>query len=155
MTLHPALVSHLSKYRKLVPALALIFALVDTPESGHLIHERELIRAFAWADYLRTHAERLYAAAVMPETSAAKQLLDKIKAGKLADSDGALLDSFAPRQVAVKHWAGLGTPDVVRKAANLLADYGWLQREATPSGAAGGRPSERYLLHPMLMKRGL
>ena len=153
--LHPALVSHLSKYRKLIPALALIFALVDTPCSDSVIHENELVRALAWGDYLRSHAERLYAAAVMPETSAAKQLLDKIKAGKLADSDGALLDSFAPRQVAVKHWAGLGTPDVVRKAANLLADYGWLQREATPSGAAGGRPSERYLLHPMLMKRGL
>lgn len=150
--LHPALVSHLAKYRKLVPALALIFALVDTPESGHLIHERELIRAFAWADYLRTHAERLYAAAVMPETSAAKQLLDKIKAGKLADSDGVLLDTFTPRQIAVKHWAGLGTPDAVRKAADLLADYGWLEREATTSGATGGRPSERYMLHPVLVK---
>ena len=152
--LHPALVSHLAKYRKLVPALALIFALVDTPESEHLIHERELIRALAWADYLRTHAERLYAAAVMPETSAAKQLLDKIKAGKLADSDGVLLDAFTPRQIAVKHWAGLGTPDAVRKAADLLADYGWLEREATPSGATGGRPSERYMLHPVLVKGG-
>lgn len=152
--LHPALVSHLAKYRKLVPALALIFALVDTPESGHLIHGRELMRALAWADYLRTHAERLYAAAVMPETSAAKQLLDKIKAGKLADSDGALLNAFTPRQIAVKHWAGLGTPDAVRKAADMLADYGWLEREATPSGATGGRPSERYALHPALVKGG-
>lgn len=51
----------------------------------------------------------------MPETSAAKQLLDKIKAGKLAESDGVLLDAFTPRQIAVKHWAGLGTPDAVRK----------------------------------------
>jgi putative DNA primase/helicase len=142
------------KYRKLVPALALIFALVDTPDSGHLIHGRELMRALAWADYLRTHAERLYAAAVMPETSAAKQLLDKIKVGKLADSDGAFPDAFTPRQIAVKHWAGLGTPDAVRKAADLLADYGWLEREATPSGATGGRPSERYALHPALVKGG-
>ncbi|WP_345060332.1 DUF3987 domain-containing protein [Acidovorax lacteus] len=152
--LHPALVSHLAKYRKLIPALALIFALVDTPDSENLIHERELIRALAWADYLRTHAERLYAAAVMPETSTAKQLLDKITSGKLTDSNAVLLDAFAPRQVAVKHWAGLGTPDAVRKAADLLADYGWLVREATPSGAAGGRPGERYVLHPMLVKGG-
>ncbi|HRL99545.1 MAG TPA: YfjI family protein, partial [Acidovorax sp.] len=152
--LHPALVSHLAKYRKLIPALALIFALVDTPDSGHLIHAQEIGRALAWGDYLRTHAERLYAAAVMPETSAAKQLLDKIKAGKLADSDGVLLDAFTPRQIAVKHWTGLGTPEAVRKAANLLTDYGWLEREATPSSAAGGRPSERYVLHPMLVKGG-
>lgn len=154
--LHPALVSHLSKYRKLVPALALIFALVDTPDSGNVINERELLRALAWADYLRTHAERLYAAAVIPETTGAKQLLDKIKAGKLCDGDGVLLEAFTPRLVAVKHWAGLGTPDAVRKAADLLADYGWLMRETVHSTDAmgRGRPSDRYLIHPMLLKGG-
>ena len=150
--LHPALISHLSKYRKLIPALALIFALVDTPDSGNVIHERELLRALVWCDYLRTHAERMYAAAVIPETTGAKQLLDKIKAGRLCDGDGVLLEAFTPRLVAVKHWAGLGTPDAVRKAADLLADYGWLAREAVPTGATGGRPSDRYLIHPMLMK---
>ncbi len=152
--LHPALVSHLAKYRKLIPALALIFALVDTPDSGGLIHARELLRALAWGDYLRSHAERIYAAAVTPETTGARQLLDKIKAGKLCDSDGVLLDAFTPRLVAVKHWAGLGTTDAVRKAADLLADYGWLARETVQSGDAmgRGRPSERYLLHPTLLK---
>lgn len=152
--LHPALVSHLAKYRKLIPALALIFALVDTPDSGGVIHARELLRALAWGEYLRSHAERIYAAAVTPETTGARQLLDKFKAGKLCDSDGVLLDAFTPRLVAVKHWAGLGTPDTVRKAADLLADYGWLARETVQSGDAmgRGRPSERYLLHPMLLK---
>lgn len=152
--LHPALVSHLSKYRKLIPALALIFALVDTPDSGNVIHERELLRALAWADYLRTHAERMYAAAVIPETTGAQTLLTKIKAGKLCDGDGVLLEAFTPRLVAVKHWAGLGTPDAVRKAADLLADYGWLARDVVPTGTAGGRPSDRYLIHPMLLKGG-
>ena len=152
--LHPALVSHLSKYRKLVPALALIFALVDTPDSGNVIHERELLRALAWADYLRTHAERMYAAAVIPETTGAQTLLTKIKAGKLCDGDGVLLEAFTPRLVAVKHWAGLGNPDAVRKAADLLADYGWLARDVVPTGTAGGRPSDRYLIHPRLLKGG-
>jgi putative DNA primase/helicase len=151
--LHPALVSHLSKYRKLIPALALIFALVDTPDSGGVIHERELTRALALGDYLRSHAERIYAAAVTPETAGAKQLLDKIKAGRLCDGDAVLLDGFTPRLVAVKHWAGLGTPDAVRKAADLLTDYGWLTREATPTGAKGGRPSDSYTIHPMLIGR--
>ena len=149
--LHPALVSHLSKYRKLIPALALIFAVVDTPDSGGVIHARELIRALAWGEYLRSHAERIYAAAVIPETDAAKQLTDKIKSGKLCDGDGVLLDAFTPRQVAVKHWAGLSTPDAVRKAADLLTDYGWLARETTPTGPKGGRPSDRYMIHPMLI----
>jgi putative DNA primase/helicase len=147
--LHPAMVSHLSKYRKLIPALALVFALIDTPDSGGLIHERELIRALSFGDYLRTHANRLYAAAVAPETTDAVTLLSRIKAGKLVDRDGVMLDSFTPRQVALKHWAGLGTPDAVRKAADVLADYDWLRRVLVPGGAAGGRPSERYTINPM------
>jgi hypothetical protein len=31
------MVSHLSRYRKLIPALALVFALVDTPDTGGVI----------------------------------------------------------------------------------------------------------------------
>ena len=152
--LHPALVSHLSKYRKLIPALALIFALVDTPDNANIIEANELVRALAWGDYLRSHAERLYSAAVRPETTGAATLLAKIKAGKLTDANGVLCDSFTPRLVAVKHWAGLGAPDAVRKAADMLMDYGWLEKENTPTGAAGGRPSERYLVHPVLLTGG-
>ena len=154
--LHPALVSHLAKWRKLIPALALIFALVDTPDSGCVIHETELLRALAWGEYLRTHAERLYSAAVVPETGAAHALLTKIEGGKLVDADGVLLESFTPRVVAAKHWAGLGTPEAVRKAADLLVDYGWLRREVVQSGdtMGRGRPSERYLIHPEPLKGG-
>jgi hypothetical protein len=150
--LHPAMVSHLAKYRKLIPALALVFALIDTPDSGgNLIGEAELIRALAWGDYLRSHAIRLYAAAVMPETADAATLLAKIRSGKLTDSDGVILDRFTPRLVATKHWAGLDTPAAVRKAADLLTDYDWLVKETTRPGTGGGRPSERYLIHPKLI----
>ena len=152
--LHPALVSHLAKYRKLVPALALLFALIDTPDSGRQIGEHELLRALAWAEYLRAHAERLYAAAVVPETTGARLLLDKIKGGRLCDADGVLLASFTPRLVAAKHWAGMDTPESARKAAALLVDYGWLRRELVPTGAQGGRPSERFEVHPALLKGG-
>ena len=107
-----------------------------------MIHERELIRALSFGDYLRPHANQLYAAAVTPETTDAATLLSRIKAGKLVDRDGVILESFTPRQVALKHWAGLGTPDAVLKAADVLADYGWLRREVVTGGAAGGRPSE-------------
>lgn len=152
--LHPAIVSHLAKYRKLIPALALIFALIDTPDSGGIVHETELTRALAMGDYLRSHANRLYAAAVIPETTNAATLLAKIKGGKLAIRDGVIPDSFTPRQVAVKHWAGLGTPADVRKAADVLVDYDYLRRDAAPAGAAGGRPSDRYLINPAILKDG-
>jgi len=152
--LHPALTSHLAKYRKLVPALALIFAMVDTPNSGNLVHENELLRALAWAEYLRSHAERMYSAAIVPETTGAKLLLEKIKSRKLIDGDGVLMESFTPRMVYGNGWTGLGTSEAVRNAAELLTDYGYLIKEIVPSGSLGGRPSDRYLIHPKLFQRG-
>ena len=104
--------------------------------------------------YLRSHANRLYAAAVMPETTDAATLLSKIRGGKLTDGGGVILDGFSPRQIAVKGWAGLGTPDAVRKAADRLTDYDWLRRDAVPSGAVGGRPSDRYAINPAALKDG-
>ena len=143
--LHPAMVSHLSKYRKLIPALALVFAMIDTPDSGRLIGEPELLRALAWGEYLRTHANRLYAAAVTPETTGAAALLAKIKGGKLADG-------FKLKDVQQKGWTGLNTNDEVRKATTMLTDYDWLRRDVVPPGVAGGRPSETFRIHPSLLR---
>lgn len=141
--LHSAMVSHLSKFRKLVPALALIFSLVDTPDSGGAIGKAELTRALAWSEYLRSHANRLYAAAVLPETANATSLLKKVRTGVLSTI-------FTPREVAQKGWAGLTTPDAVRKAADTLVEFDWLRREVQPSRDAlgRGRPSECYLVNP-------
>jgi putative DNA primase/helicase len=138
--LHPALESHLAKYRKLIPALALIFALIDTPEAG-VIGEPELRRALAWGQYLRSHAQRMYSAATTPETGSASALLGKIKAGALGEA-------FTPREAAQKHWAWLASPDAVRKAADVLIEYDWLRREVAESGARGRRPGERYTVNP-------
>lgn len=154
--LHPAMVSHLAKYRKLIPALALIFALIDTPDSGGIVHETELLRALSMGTYLRSHANRLYAAAVIPETTSAATLLAKLKKGKLADRDGVLMESFTPRQVTMKHWAGLGNPEAVRKAADLLVDFDYLRRDLVKSSDHNGRgrPSERYLINPAVFEGG-
>lgn len=145
--LHPALVSHLSKYRKLVPALALIFAMIDTPDSENVIQEAEFLRAISWAEYLRTHAERLYSAAVIPETAGAQALLAKIRAGKLADG-------FRLKDVQQKGWSGLATTEAVRKAVEILVDYDWLDRqEGRSRDALGrGRPSECYFINPLGLK---
>ena len=85
----------------------------------------------------------------MPETTDAVTLLSRIRAGKLTDRDGVILNTFTPRQVAQKCWAGLATPDAVRKAADVLADYDWLRRDVVQGGASGGRPSDRYIINPL------
>ncbi len=151
--LHPAMISHLSKYGKLVPALALIFALIDTPDADHQVGKAELLRAIEWSKYLRTHAERMYQAAIVPETAGAKTLLQKIQTGKLVDVDGVILERFTSSQVARKSWMGLGTAESVKKAADLLAEYGYLRHHSIPSSdpRGRGRPGEVYLIHPELV----
>ena len=98
--LHPALESHLAKYRKLVPALALIFHLME----GHsgAIDDSATLRAISWAGYLRSHAERLYGAALGGDVAVAKAILAKLKAGAFPYADG-----FVARDIYRNCWTGL------------------------------------------------
>lgn len=54
----PALISHLMKYKSIIPSLALIDHLVNGG-TGPVTME-SLNRAFKWGDYLETHARRIY-----------------------------------------------------------------------------------------------
>jgi putative DNA primase/helicase len=139
--LHPAMESHLSKYRKLIPALALIFAQIDTPYSNQLVGVTELARALDWYEYLRSHAERIYQSATIPQTTGAKAILKKIKTK-------ALVDGFTPREVAQKNWTGLNDVEAVRKVLALLVDYDYLRVERLAPTSVGGRISERYFINP-------
>ena len=67
-----------------------------------------------------------------------------------------MLDSFTPRQVYQKHWAGLDTPGAVRKAADVLVDFDFLRPDLVQSSDAlgRGRPSDRYLINPAVFKGG-
>jgi hypothetical protein len=79
----PALEAHLAKYRKLVPALALINHLVD---NGHNeISQQAMRKALAFSKYLESHARRLYGATNERERAAAEAILTKIRAGDLQD----------------------------------------------------------------------
>src|SRR3974377_689433 len=84
----PALEAHLAKYRKLVPALALINHLVDNGESE--ISQQAMRKALALSKYLETPARRLYGATSEPERAAAQAILTKIHEGELNDE-------FTPR----------------------------------------------------------
>lgn len=135
--LHPAFESHLAKYRKLVPSLALILHLASR-EVG-TVGAVAVMQAIRLSEYFESHAHRLYASVQSPEISAAKLLLKKIKSGHLNEA-------FKLRDVYRNGWAGLaqeGTADAV----NLLVEYGWLLEE-TISGNAG-RPTKVYVLHPL------
>jgi putative DNA primase/helicase len=137
---HPAFESHLSKYRKLVPAIALACALA---ESEIEVSESSLSRALAWAEYLESHAARIYAAGTSLETDSATALLNKIKAKKVEDN-------FKAQDVYLKGWARLNSPEAVKPALRMLCDLDCLKREDRPSGITGGRPSTTYSINPKL-----
>lgn len=145
--LHPAMTAHLSKYRKLVPALSLIFAMIDDQDDDGTVRESDLLRAQAWAEYLETHATRLYAAATTPETAGAKALLRRIKAGDLGAA-------FTVREVYRNKWQHLATPEAARRACEVLADFNWIRPEERDSREFGGRPSESFQVNPLALGVG-
>jgi putative DNA primase/helicase len=143
---HPALVSHLSKYRKLMPALALHFEMADEVTRGEqsddvsLHHARQ---AAGWCSYLESHARRVYSCIITPQVRAAIELANKIRHRKVG-ADG----FFSCRDVYLNGWTGLDSPDAVKQAAEVLQDAHWI-RDVTPqSGPQGGRPSNRYQINP-------
>jgi putative DNA primase/helicase len=146
--LHPALVSHLSKYRKLMPALAVLFHLAETAAGNgdaDTVSLRHAQQAAAWCEYLESHARRVYSCIVTPQLRAARELADKIKHRKVGTDR-----FFSCRDVYLKGWSGLDSPEAVKQAAEVLQDAGWVRdvcgESSDPLGR--GRPSNRYEVNP-------
>jgi hypothetical protein len=148
--IEPAMVSHLSKYRSLVPSLALILHLVDgerkVTEDGSFtdivigpVEATSLARAIQWSEYLETHAARVYACGSIAVAVAAKAIMAKVESGHL------LKTGFSSRDVWRPKWSKLGDKDVVMTALKLLEDYDWLR---TSKKETGGRTATIYVVNP-------
>lgn len=131
-----ALESHLAKYRKMVPALALINHLADGGTGP--ISETAMVRALGFSVYLQSHAVRLYGAKQADEVATAKAILKHVRRGALADG-------FTSRDVMRPCWSGLTDLERVKRGLGLLAELGWL-RPATAQ--TGGRPTTGYWINP-------
>lgn len=140
----PIMTEHLTKYRKLMPSLALIFHLINlaSNKSAGAITRDCVEQAAGWCEYLEMHARRIYELALDPGYQAARSLAKKIQ-------KGALEDHFTARDVYRKHWSFLSTTEIAEAACDLLVQYGWL-REETPSGNRKTKPS--YHINPKIMR---
>jgi hypothetical protein len=142
-----ALVSHLAKYRSLMPSLALVFHLVGiadgTADAEGQVGAASAARAAAWCEYLEGHAHRVYASGENPALEGARALLARIRKGDVKDGD-AVRSVYRGRQ-----WSRLSTAEEVGAAASVLEDYGWLRVE---KAGTGGRPTTLLRLHPSLGK---
>jgi len=135
--LHPALETCLAKYRSLIPSLALLIHLADSPEGGPIALP-PLLKACAWGEYLEAHARRIYSARTAPALLSAMRLAAKIK-------DRAIKDAFTLRDVYRPAWSRLTTVEQAQAAANVLIDHDWL-RAGTET--TQGRPRASYRINP-------
>lgn len=142
----PMMESHLSKYRSLVPSLALLIHLADCAGNANLasVSLAALEKALAWARYLESHARRVYetrSAACEPSSS----LLRHIQKGDLASP-------FTLRDIYRKCWSGLETPETAQAAANLLESLSVLRVRPLQTSESGGRPTITYEVNPKLTR---
>jgi Protein of unknown function (DUF3987)/Bifunctional DNA primase/polymerase, N-terminal len=146
---HDAFRAHMSKYRSLMPSLALLFHLIDvvdgiTASEGISLEAAQ--RSIEWCSFFEAHARRVYGLALSSKVSLARRVLQHVL-------NGDLLPEFTSRDIYRNQWAGLVKPAEVTEALRVLEDFGWLRPFTTSSGEQGGRKGVRYVIHPAVLGR--
>jgi hypothetical protein len=134
---HPAIESHLAKYRSLIPSIALILHLLDGGIGP--VTATAASKAITWGQYLESHARRLYAAVTEAPAIAARLLATRIKKGDVADL-------FAARDVYRMGWSGLDR-EQTESAIDVLASLNWIEERTEPTP---GRTKTRYAINPKI-----
>ncbi|RDJ26697.1 DUF3987 domain-containing protein [Bosea caraganae] len=141
-SLPSALESHILKMPKTVASLALIFDMIEG-DGDDLIGDTAILRALGWADYLRTHANRLYAAGQTMAEEGARLVVER---------RGTLPEAFTARDIQRRQWTGLTDREAVASAIEVLLGTHHC-REVTGSNSTG-RPSTLYVWNPNLRVEG-
>jgi hypothetical protein len=118
----PAFESHITKYKKLMPSLALIFQLVNDVDKNvcpQYVSVESTKLAIEWCLYLESHARRVYECEVIYGVKEAKLLLKRISEGQIKT-----LDTI--RDLYRKQWTGLKTTEAVKAGLKVLEDYGYV-----------------------------
>lgn len=142
--LSPAMLSHLSKYRGLVPRLALICHLANNAFGP--VSLEAISQAIAWAEYLETHAARAYASTTLDNAEAARAIWRHVRKGDLSQP-------FTQREVHRKRWSGLTDKDRLAAGLTALCEADWLRAIDSGPGEQGGRPSTTYQVNPKALRR--
>ena len=133
----PSLESHLSKYRSLMPSIALLLELADNPQAL-AVGEHQANKAVQWCQYLESHAFRLFHGEVSREATNAQLIFDRRER---------LPERFTSRDVHKKKWTGLSDVESVGDALSLLVDHHYIVKRDVETG---GRPSVIYVWNPKI-----
>ncbi|HSJ04496.1 MAG TPA: DUF3987 domain-containing protein, partial [Verrucomicrobium sp.] len=107
--LSPAMEAHLGKYRRLVPALAVLIHVAEWRQGP--VTTSALTKALNWAAYLETHAARAYGCREAAYTDCAHRLLERLQTTR-----GSLPEMFSVREIRRRGWTSLTSVDEVEKA---------------------------------------
>lgn len=141
--LHPVLRSHFSKYRSLMPSLALLFQLALSPTITAVGQEATRL-AIAWCEYLAQHARRMF----WPILQASKDSAARRLAEKVPELVGQQLTT---REIARKGWGGLRTVEAVEGALKVLEPLGWVRGVRVTYGRGGSRETVRWTGNPAVL----
>ena len=137
----PAFESHLSKYRSLVPSLALIFHLCEFPTLDSIeVGEKSLEKSLQWSRTLESHARKIYSHILHCELQSAHTLAKKIQSRSVESG-------MTVRAIYRKGWSHLESSSQVDRALAVLEDCGWLRVDQV-KGAT--KPREEITLNPQL-----
>ena len=157
---YPPKQSHLSKYRGLVPKLAMLFQLADIaselvqrtdpdePVGSHFIDAEHLQQAITLCAYLETHAHRIYSCVKTEFELAVESLTAHILAGGLDDYE----KGVTARDIERKHWSGLKDRDLIKDTLDELAEMGWTRWTKPLKNPKGGRPTDHWAINPNLKR---
>jgi hypothetical protein len=177
--LHASMISHLSKYSKLVPVCAAIFQLAEMADRGEL--ECRAAVEEAYSQRVRraiTLPPEDYAPATAPTEATLVSLPNLERAIALAHyleghaqrlyscvltpsiraahslarhiRKGDLGPQFSKRDVSRRCWSDLSEPELVDGALQHLSDLNWIRPRVAPTTVQGGRPSGVWLINPKL-----
>ncbi len=112
--------SYYTKYKSLLPSIALQLQLAATPYATE-VSAKCAQDAIAWCRWLAEHAKRIYLCTTS-SSGGTVTLANHIRAGDLPVP-------FTTRQVVRNHWGNLSTYEEVNAALAELSDLGWIRHQ--------------------------
>ncbi|MBM4222381.1 MAG: DUF3987 domain-containing protein [Gammaproteobacteria bacterium] len=129
---------HISKYRSLIPSLALIFELLENNSRSTTVSAQSTRLAIEWGNYLLEHAKKIYKVSSYPHFKSIQIFHKKLLLGQIRDGDSI-------RSIIRHHWEGLNTTELVEKVIDFFCNLHWIQVITMPSS---GRPIRLIKVHP-------
>jgi hypothetical protein len=146
---HQGLLDHLAQFRKLLPALALIFYLFEAMAKNEKVVRQCKIdlmsveRAVGFCQLLDSHARRIYGIVSRPEINLAKLIMKRIR-------EGGLEERFSGRDIYNNGVGGMKTAADVEKPLALLVSCGHLRIEKIKPSSNGGPWTTCYVVNETL-----